>query len=183
MDALKAAWQAMPGHRKNVADLRSMLLKGNHPVLKKLRRQVIFESLCFGLVLLFYYDIFDGDRKPLLQNVLLVTGLLLVIGHGLLGYAHTRRTVSAVDLREALTARLKQLRTFAVLSILFRMLSMGCLLAFFTYGLLLTMEKQVILGGIVLTLMVQFGLMAWMWERRIRKLGEALNGLQDDTTA
>lgn len=173
MDTLRSAWQEMPGNEKKTAELRGMLQEGKHPVLKQLRRQVIIESGLFTVFLALYYDMFDGHQKPLWLNALLVAGVLLVIGHGLLGYFHAKRTVGENNLRQALALRLKQLKTFAVLSVIFRMLSMSCILLFLTYAITFTIDKQIILGWALLAQIILFAVLIWVWVGRIRRLGAA----------
>ena len=167
----------MPGTEKKQTELQGMLMEGKHPVLKQLRRQVFFESLLFTLFLVLYYDMFDGDRKPLWLNALLAGGVLLVIVHGVLGYVHARRTIRGANLREALAARVKELKIFAALSVGFRVLGMVCILLFFGYAVTFTLEKQVLITGAVLIVLLQFGLLANIWLRRIRWLGRVAGEL------
>lgn len=177
MDTLKSAWQGMPGREKQQHELRGMLQEGKHPVLKQLRRQVIFESLLFTVFLVVYYDFFDGNRKPPALNALLVSGVLLVIVHGILGYFAAKQPVKGNSLHEALSARLKQLKTFAILSVTFRVLSTVCMLLFFTYAITFTVNKQLIFGGAAVILLIQFAILVWMWVRRIARLGAAAKEL------
>lgn len=179
MDQLKSAWQAMPGGNKKQAELRNMLQEGHHPVLKDLRRQILIESIFFSVFLACYYTMFDGDRKPFFVNALLVGGLLLIIGHGLLGYFHAKQSVAADNLRQALLLRVQQLKSFAVVSVSFRLLGVLGILLFFTYTIQFTMEKQVILMGLFVFMLIQFVLLVRLWLRRIARLREAEADLSD----
>ncbi|WP_157986649.1 hypothetical protein [Chitinophaga alhagiae] len=178
MDALRSAWQHLPGSEKQPQELRGMLQEGQHPVLKQLRRQVIIESLLFSIFLAVYYNMFDGHRRPFWLNALLVAGVLLVVLHGLAGYFNAKRPVKAAGLQQALAARLRQLKTFAILSVALRVLSMACILLFFTYTITFTVEKEIILGWVVLATVIQFIILAALWNRRIRRLGEAVEELK-----
>lgn len=178
MDALKSAWQQLPGGEKQPQELHGMLQEGRHPVLRQLRRQVVIESLLFSAFLAVYYNMFDGHRRPFWVNALLVTGVLLVVLHGLTGYFNAKRPVKEAGLQQALAARLGQLRNFAVWSVALRLVSTACILLFFTYGITFTMEKEIMLGWAALVLVVQFALLIMLWRRRIRRLGGALDELK-----
>lgn len=178
MDALKSAWQQLPGSEKQPQELRGMLQEGRHPVLRQLRRQVVIESLLFSAFLAVYYNMFDGHRRPLWVNALLVAGVLLVVLHGLIGYFNAKRPVKEAGLQQTLAARLQQLRNFAGWSVALRVLSTACILLFFTYSITFTMEKEILLGWAALVLIVQFALLIMLWRRRIRRLGGALDELK-----
>src|SRR5689334_397479 len=99
MDPLKTAWQnAGANTTKSTADIKEMLRGNKHPVLKKIRTQMIVELIGFCLFGIVYYDFFDGDQKPLYANVILVVSLLLVIFHNLIGYLNTARSVKGDNL-------------------------------------------------------------------------------------
>ncbi|RPE08467.1 hypothetical protein EGT74_15590 [Chitinophaga lutea] len=168
---------------KKQEELKGMLLEGRHPVLRQLRRQVVIEVSLFTAFLLMYYSIFDGDRKPVLFNVLLVVGVLFVIGHSIFGYFNSRRAIRTGNLREALNVRLKELKTYAWMSVLFRSVSTVFILLYFSMGIGVsdfTMEKQVILLGAILILVIQLGVKTNMWLRRIRRLGRVAGELGGD---
>ena len=179
MDTLKSAWQAMPEGNKPQRELQRIILENRHPVQQQVRRQVILESILFSAFLACYYTMFDGDRKPLLLNGLLVCGVLLIIGYGLLSYFNAARRVMDEPLRAALNSRLRQIKTFAVLSVTFRVTGMACILLYFVYGIAFTMEKQALMLGAALVVLVQFSLLVRLWARRIRRLGEAAEALSD----
>jgi hypothetical protein len=147
-DPLQSAWQQTPAETTNSKTIQSMIQTGNHPVLKRIRRQLIIETAAFAALLVVYYDIFDGDRKPFVANALLVAGLVLSIVHNLIGYRLTGRGMAA-----------------------------GCLLFFFSMAITYTTSKYWILAGIILFFAVQLFVLYRVWAGRIGKLQQTVKQL------
>src|SRR5688572_10026970 len=101
-DPLHSAWQAADAAPKNTTALTAMLREGQHPALKQIRRQLIIETLAFTVFLFLYYNLFDGDRKPLYANILMAAGMLLVIVHNTLGYVFTKRSLKGNNIKQSL---------------------------------------------------------------------------------
>lgn len=144
--------------------------ESGHPVLKGIRKQLIIETVIFTLFLFVYYDFFDGHRKPLFANVVLVMGLLVAIIHNILGYVLTRRPVMGDTIKESLKVKLASLKTYAVVSVGCRVLVAGCLLLFFMQVVRFTMEKYWMLAAILLVFIVQLVLLGRIWMKRIKRL-------------
>jgi hypothetical protein len=175
-DILRSAWRGMAPTPKTNAAIKNMMRESAHPVLKRIRKQLIIETLAFTLLLFVYYDFFDGHRKPLIANVLLVTALLFAIIHNILGYVLTRRPVMGNTIKASLTAHYTTLRKFAVVSVGCRVLLAGCLLLFFTQVIKFTPEKYWMLATILVVFMVQLVLLWRMWMKRLAQL----KGVADD---
>ena len=82
-DKLKSIWNSVPTAQKSNTELTEMLKERNHPVLKAIKKQALFELAAFSIFLFCYYSMFDGTEKPLLINFLLVfssafSGLILI---------------------------------------------------------------------------------------------------------
>ncbi|MBO9567157.1 MAG: hypothetical protein J7621_30570 [Niastella sp.] len=176
-DALQSAWQQMPVERESSRAIKSMIQSGNHPVLKRIRRQLIIESAAFAALLAVYYDIFDGDRKPFIANVLLVAGLALSIVHNLIGYRLANSCLQGSTLIVSVQQQLTKLKQYAVLSVLSRGLAGGCLLFFFSMAITYTSSKYWILAGIVLFFAVQLFVLYRVWARRIGELQQVAGKL------
>ena len=71
-DDLKTLWKEVKTPEKDANQLSNMLKAKNHPVLKSIKRQAVFEFLAFAIFLFCYYTMFDGNKKPLLINLILV---------------------------------------------------------------------------------------------------------------
>lgn len=176
-DPLQSAWQQIPAETTNSKAIKSMIQTGNHPVLKGIRRQLIIETAAFAALLVVYYDIFDGDRKPFIANVLLVAGLVLSIVHNLIGYRLTGSRLQGDTLIASVQKQLAKLKRYAVLSVLSRGLAGVCLLLFFSMAITYTTSKYWILAGIVLFFAIQLFVLYRLWTRRIGKLQQTAGNL------
>ena len=176
-DPLQSAWQQMPAETTNSKAIQSMIQVGDHPVLKRIRRQLIIETVAFAALLLVYYDIFDGDRKPFVANVLLVAGLVLSIVHNLIGYRLTGSRLQGGTLIASVQKQLAKMKTYAVFSVLSRGMAGGCLLFFFSMAITYTTNKYWILAGIVLLFVIQLFLLYRVWARRIGELQQTVGNL------
>ncbi|WP_207511117.1 hypothetical protein [Longitalea luteola] len=174
-DALHSAWQQMPGGQKPNAELRAMIKENKHPVLKRVRKQLIIETIAFTAFLFVYYDFFDGGRKPVYANVLLVTAMLLVILHNIFGYIMAKRSIYGENLKQSLQHQLAKMKTYALLSISGRILSAACLLLFFTSVITFNTPKSWFLAGVVAITAVQLVLLAGVWVKRIRQMKTTIN--------
>lgn len=177
-DALRSAWRAADTAQKNNTELLSMLREGQHPVLKHIRRQLIIETFAFTVFLFLYYNLFDGDKKPLYANLFIAGGMLLVIIHNILGYAFTKRSIIGNNMKQSLEHYLTALKKHAIISIMCRALMVGCLLLFFTSVISFNAIKYWSLLAIVLMLLVQLMVLWSIWLKRIRKLKGAIDGFE-----
>ncbi|GAA4437364.1 hypothetical protein GCM10023091_16470 [Ravibacter arvi] len=175
-DPLKSAWHNIATPQKNDAELTSILKESAHPVLKEIRRQLLFETVAFSLFLLVYYDFFDGDRKPLYANLLLVGVLLLVIGHNVAGYLIARRGITGSNIRQALTNRLSGMKTYAFVSVTLRVLSAAGLWFFFISVMDLDAHRYGLLALGMVIVSVQVFFLSRIWAGRIKRMKEAIAG-------
>lgn len=174
---LQEAWQAATGKSKNEDVLKSMLLESKHPVLKRIRRQALWEGACFTVFLLAYYDLFDGNTKPLYANLLLVAGVVLIILHHAWGYLLTKRRMGCANVSASLQSFVRAVRLLGITSIVCRLLAVLCILLFFTSVITFTVTKCWVLAGAVLVVLVQLVLLAVMWMNRVKAIQSAVNGL------
>jgi hypothetical protein len=176
-DPLQSAWQQTPAETTNSKTIQSMIQTGNHPVLKRIRRQLIIETAAFAALLVVYYDIFDGDRKPFVANALLVAGLVLSIVHNLIGYRLTGSRLQGGTLIASVQKQLAKMKRYAVFSVLSRGMAAGCLLFFFSMAITYTTSKYWILAGIILFFAVQLFVLYRVWAGRIGKLQQTVKQL------
>lgn len=175
-DALKSAWQAIPTPRKSDAELKSALREGVHPVLKGIRRQLVIEAVAFAVFLSVYYDFFDGDRKPLYANIMLVGAMLFVIAHNIAGYLFARQRVGADSIRQSLEGRLARMKAYAAASIAARVLAGACLCLFFTSVIEFDASRYGLLAVVITVFAVQVAALSGLWRRRIRRMQEVIEG-------
>ncbi|MRG44726.1 hypothetical protein GFS24_06355 [Chitinophaga sp. SYP-B3965] len=178
MDPLKAAWKGEDTNTKSTADIKKMLKENKHPVLKKIRTQMIIEILAFSVIGVVYYDFFDGHQKPLYANIILVVSLLLVIVHNVIGYLSARNPVKGSNMRASLEKYLSDLKIFARLSILSRILYAAGLLTFFISVITITATKQWIIAGVIIVFLIQIGILVKLWQNRIRGISITVGNLK-----
>jgi hypothetical protein len=169
-DPLKAAWQGITDKSKTDVELKTMLQEKSHPVLKRIRKQLIIEAIAFAAFLLVYFDFFDGDRKPLYANVLLVMAVGFALIHNVIGYRFTRQPVKGDNLQQSLNNQLSTVKTYAIVSVLSRVLVAACLLIFFLSVVTFNAGKYWMLAVVVLIFMIQMALLSWLWIGRIRQI-------------
>ena len=174
-DTLRSAWHGIGANPKSNAEIRNMMHGKEHPVLKRIRKQLIIETTAFTAFLFVYYDFFDGRDKPLYANILLVASLLFVIMHNLIGYTLTRQPVTGNTIKQSLTLHLARIKNFAVISITMRVLSAVCLLLYFTSTVTFTDNKYWVLAVIICIFIVQIALLLRIWTKRISELGRTIN--------
>jgi hypothetical protein len=179
MDTLKSAWKGMQTTNTQQDALRNMLLERKHPVLKHIRLQMIIEVIAFSVLLLVYYDFFDGDRKPLYLNLLLAGALVFAVAHSVTGYIMARRKINGDNLTQSLTRSLSAMRRFAIVSVSARAATAICLLLFFTAAISFDTMKYLALGGIIIIFLVQGWIMTRMWKSRIRELQASVQSLKN----
>lgn len=176
-DALISGWQAADAAPKNNAELIAMLREGQHPVLKHIRKQLIIEIIAFTVFAFLYYDFFDGNKKPLYANLLIVVGMLLVIVHNILGYVFTKHSFKGNNIKQSLEHHLVSLKKHAIISVMCRALMAGCLMLFFTSVIGFNANKYWALLAIVLMLLVQLVVLWSIWRKRIAKLKGTIDSL------
>lgn len=174
---LQEAWKGATGESKKQDALKNMLLESKHPVLKRIRRQALWEGICFTVFLLAYYDLFDGNAKPLYANLLLVAGVVLVVLHHVWGYLVTKRRIGGANVSTSLQSFARAVRLLGITSVICRLLAVTCILLFFVSVITFTATKYWMLAGAVLVALVQLVLLAVMWLNRIKAIQSAVNGL------
>ena len=178
-ESLKSAWKVMSGENKNAKELKRMLSENRHPVLKGIRLQLLIEMTAWTFFLLFYYDFFDGDRKPFYLNLLLVAAVVLLLLHSFTGYLSAKNLVKGNDLKQSLLNYLSRLKMYAVVSVSSRIFTIICLLIFFIATINFTPGKYLLLTCAILLIPLQAFFLSRIWNKRIKQLKTAINGLNE----
>ena len=176
-DPLKSAWQGINPKAKSNTELQRMLKEGTHPMLKGIRKQMIIETVAYITFLCIYYNAFDGDRKPLGMNILLVAAMLLAIGHNIFNYLFTKRRTEGDNLHQSLNNQLSQMKIHATVSIASRVLMAACLLGFFTAVINFNTSKYWLLAGGIAVYIIQMALLSRIWLGRIRQMKATISGI------
>jgi len=179
-DNLKNTWQNTRTEHVDARRLKEMRKVRNHPVLKGIRIQLVFEMLAWTTFLALYYNAFDGDKKPLYANLLLVGGSLLLIVHNVAGYFAQRNIVRGLVLLQSLQRYVDGLRKFKLVSVTSRIVAILTMLVFFGSVVQFTQTKYLLLGGILLIVPLQVWLLNRIWDGRIRHVQGVIKGLSED---
>jgi hypothetical protein len=169
-DSLKSAWQGLTTETKSHEELNDMIRKKAHPVLRNICKQLTVEIVAFTAFLLVYYDFFDGNKKPWWANLLLVTAMTIVIMYNLVGYRLTQQHLKGDNMIQSLKDQLNKLKTYMVAFIVSRILAAACLLIFFSSVVSFNRLKYWILAGIIITSLIQLGMLVKVWYGRLRSL-------------
>ncbi|MET0464551.1 MAG: hypothetical protein ABW007_15405 [Chitinophagaceae bacterium] len=177
LDDLRNSWTKQPTPALNTEDIRKSMSETSRPVVKKMLNKLLIESIAFSLMGVFYYGAFDGDQKPVLLNLLLITALLLLVSHHLILYILTKNVILKTDLKSNLLASYQRLRTHAMISLCIRMLTAVCILCFFGSVITWNSSKLVKLGMIIVFMIAAIWYDHDLWMRKLKKLKEVIQDL------
>jgi hypothetical protein len=167
---LKSVWKNAGNTSKSEADLYQMTKITNHPSLKKIRAKLIFETIGLVLFLVIYYNWFDGDKKPLYANLLLITAILLFILNDVIGYLSMLNPIKGSNLKTSIQNFLARIKRLSIFSIIVSLLYSISIVIFFTSVISFTKEKYLILIGIIVTLLVMTYFSSKIWSNWIKNL-------------
>ena len=128
--------------------------------------------VCIG-----YIYFFDGDRKPLYANVLLIGAMLFVIIHNIIGYMLTRRGIKGNNIKQSLEDRLSKMKTYATVSIATRMAAAICLWLFFISVIKFDVDRYWMLAAVILAVVAQLTVLSRIWKGRIKRMKGAIDSL------
>lgn len=177
---LKSGWQNVDAPGKRDIDLLKMTRIKNHPTLKSIRTKLIIETIFFIFFLSVYYDWFDGDRKPMGANILLVSSMLLYIANNVIGYVSLFKKIDGLNLKASLENYLSRIRQLSVYSLICTCLYSISFFLFFTSVIKFTKEKSFLLWGMLIVLIQ---LLLWsqrIWNKWIKKLQQQVKDLELD---
>ena len=172
IDDLKSDWHRAGNEPLSEKELAMMTRVRNHPSLRKLRVKFMTEIVALAALLVLYYDGFDGAEKPLLVNILLVVSIVLYIFNNALGYSQLQNPSVSGNMREALAKQARSLKRLAVLSLTSSVVYATALMVFFTYQMVFTQRKYIILSALILSSFLLF-YYSWInWQRKIARFRE-----------
>jgi succinate dehydrogenase hydrophobic anchor subunit len=179
MDPLKAAWDSTPTPSRNNADLAAIISKQASPVMRGIRQQLIIELLGYTTFLIVYYDFFDGDKKPLYLNALLVIAVLFLLAYNVAGYTLAKNPATGNSLLENMQRQLQRLKQYAFIAVTSRAVAFICIFSFFLGNIIhWDASKYAAVTIIVLMLLLQQFFLRSIWTRRIKRLSEAIADLK-----
>ncbi len=167
---LKTNWSKMNYLPKNDMELEKMTSIKNHPVLKKIKTKLIIETLVISIFLLTYYSAFDGDKKPLYANILLIFSAIAYIINGLLSFQVIQKPIQGENLRESIYTYYKKVKTISKISLSITIVYTASLLLFFGLAINFRGEKKwMLLFGIIVLIQLLF-LSSRIWKSWLEKL-------------
>ncbi len=176
LDDLKSDYQNMENEgSKSLEDFRKMKKPGRHPILKGIRRQLIFESTAWIFIVIVYYDFFDGHLKSVLWNILLVVSIALVLIHNILGYRIVKTPIRSHNLKDSLGSYLTRIKKYARVSIASRILAVSIFMGFLTSTSNAAGNTYyMVVGGFVLLIMIQYYLLHHIWQKRVKHIKNSI---------
>ena len=179
LNDLKSGWQQAGGAHKTEADLQNMTKVKNHPALKKIRKKLVIETVLLTFFLFIYYDWFDGDRKPLFINLLLVSSVLLIIMNDIIGYISISRPARGENLKDNIQNYLTRIKRLSVLSLSLSFSYSISFIVFFSATITFTIKKYFIEAGLVITLLLSIYFSYRIWSKWIKNLANLSLEMED----
>ncbi|WP_020567361.1 hypothetical protein [Neolewinella persica] len=172
----KKQWQAAGTTDASNWSAANLNQHWDHPRLRSLKRQLVFETVCWLLFLVLFYTGLDGHLKPVGWNVALAAGLVLLIAHGILGYRLAGRAVGAAPLRQALTSQLHALRRYSWFSMTLRTVTLLIFFGFLVSNVtgLLDTPRVWLVGTILIWTGVALLVNYLIWRKHFRELEATL---------
>lgn len=178
-DDLKSCWKSIEPVFREKETLLRMMQENQHPVLKSIRKQILFEITGWVLFLMVYYSMFDGAEKPFLVNLVLIISLLLPIFHSLYGYYYNKYLTNHLNVKLALEQLYNRIKKYALISIISRVGFISGLLLFFTYNIHFTTTKYFSLLFVAVVFLIQLVVLYRIWNSRIIQIRDCIDTLED----
>ncbi|MEO8236927.1 MAG: hypothetical protein ABI793_12725 [Flavobacterium sp.] len=167
---LKTNWSKINYFPKNDMELEKMTLIKNHPVLKKIKVKLIIETLAISIFLLVYYSGFDGAKKPIYANILLIFSGIAYITKGLLSLQSIQKPIQGKNLKKSIYSYYKRIKIISKISLIITVLYTCSLLLFFGSAINFKEEKKwILLFGIIVLIQTIF-LSSRIWKSWLEKL-------------
>ena len=165
-DPLKSIWKGLYTPQKTETALIEMFKERNHPVLKAIKKQAIFELVAFTLFLFCYFSMFDGMKKPFFINIILIVAIAVNMLHHFRGYQLQQKFRASNSLKDDLNNFAAKLKSYQLETLFSKIIWAGGLMVFFTYNIQFTTNKWWAFAAIVLVLIAQLFLLNKNWAKR-----------------
>ncbi|WP_158858478.1 hypothetical protein [Lunatibacter salilacus] len=169
LDELKWSNASFADEQISKETLVGLLGVNKHKVLKRIKTQLIIESIAWSAFLAVYYDFFDGHLRSGIWNGLLVVAICLLLIHNLLGYQVTNNPINGINILESLSNYLLKLRRYAYLSISARILAILILFGYFLSAMdVFEIRHYWSFAFLLLLVSTQAYLLWQIWSKRIK---------------
>lgn len=169
-DDLKSLWKEIKTPEKDANQLSKMMKAKNHPVLKSIKRQAIVEFLAFAIFLFCYYTMFDGNKKPLLINLILVFAITFNMLNHLKIYRLQQHFRAIENIKDDLKSFAARLKTYQLEVIISKVILLIGLMLFFTNEIEFTEKKWYAIAVIAVVFILQLALINNIWRKRITRI-------------
>lgn len=167
---MKDLWNASQTEHTNMETLKNMVAEKSHPVLKKIKRQLLVEIVAWIVIICVYHNAFDGDKRPGAINLVFVIGFLQAIAYNLSSYLGARNLIQGVNLSASIKEYTKKLKKFQWAAVCSRAVLMAAIITFFCYGLEIDTKRLISIAVIAVLFGIQLVLISLSWNKRIKKL-------------
>ena len=151
--------------------LIKMTNSGNHPILKGIKRQLISESIIWLIVLIVFYDFFDGHLKSFFWNVLLTISIVLLLIHNLLGYSVIKNPIEGKNLSNSLKKYVIKIKRYSVFSVASRVAAVSIFFLYLTSNIIWNSEKiWTTLLAFALMIGFQVYFLSKIWKKRVKTI-------------
>lgn len=169
-DNLKLIWQEIKTPQKSPDELSEIVKEKNHPTLRSIKRQAVFELLASILFLCCYYGMFDGIKKPLFINLILVFAISINILNHLKGYRLQQKFRASNTILKDLKNFASKLKSHRLETLISKVILIIGMMIFFTNGMQLTEKKWWIIGFLTIVFIAQLMLLNKIWANRAEKI-------------
>ncbi|WP_299703968.1 hypothetical protein [uncultured Pontibacter sp.] len=180
LDKLKTAWQQeTPDQIVTKEKLTEMTDVNKHPVLRRIKAKLVIEAVAITVMLLVFYDIFDGHLKPVYATIVLVLGALFYLSSNLYSYFTLKHPVSSGNVLSSLQYFLIQLQRARAFSLTSVVLFSTALWVFFTSSISLDAKHVFFLAGMGLITLIFLYLSSRTWSHWISRIKQAINIVEE----
>lgn len=168
LDELKWSNSTFASEEISKEKLIDMLSVNKHPVMKRIKIQLIIESIAWTSFLAIYYDFFDGHLRTWDWNVLLIVAIGLLLIHNLLGYQVTNNPINGINILDSLRNYLNKIRKYAYLSISARIFAVIVMFGYFSSTIdAFEVRHYWSLGFVLMLVSIQAYILWRVWSKRI----------------
>ena len=179
LENLKSMYQNKEKTEFSKEGILKIISKNNPPAAKSIKVQLIIETVFWTIFAAVYYDILDGHLKSVLWNFLLLAAVFFILTHNALGFKTVNNPINGETIVESLKKYQDKIKTYAMVSIVSRVLAIAILLGYFISTITITNEKIISLGFIAFIFPVQIYLLNRVWKRRKDQINKILVKLQE----
>lgn len=179
IEQLKQSWQLACAEKQlSQKQIEQMTRISRHPVLGRIRLKLLVEAVAMAILLLVFYDIFDGHMKPVYASVVLVMGVVFYLASNLYSFYTLKQAVTRDNILESLhhfMAQLQQAKVFSLTSLVFFSVA---LLVFFTSGLSINTRLILLLAGMAGATLVFLYFSARTWSQWIGRIRQSIEEME-----